>query len=107
AEPIRVYNLEVQGQHVYQVSSLGMLVHNTCPYAGMSNNALNKTISAEQHVLLRELFKGRSGAGLTRSSLDAAAELSRRAVMNPATSTIQVGRHLERLQRIAAAIATL
>ncbi|MCB9938857.1 MAG: hypothetical protein H6823_11480 [Planctomycetaceae bacterium] len=30
AEPIRVYNLEVQGQHVYQVSSLGMLVHNSC-----------------------------------------------------------------------------
>jgi hypothetical protein len=31
AEPIRVYNIEVQGQHVYQVSALGMLVHNTCP----------------------------------------------------------------------------
>jgi len=31
AEPIRVYNLEVQGQHVYQVSSLGMLVHNVSP----------------------------------------------------------------------------
>ncbi|MCB9938346.1 MAG: hypothetical protein H6823_08890 [Planctomycetaceae bacterium] len=31
AEPIRVYNLEVQGQHVYQVSSLGMLVHNASP----------------------------------------------------------------------------
>ncbi len=31
AEPIRVYNLEVQGQHVHQVSSLGMLVHNVSP----------------------------------------------------------------------------
>jgi hypothetical protein len=30
AEPIRVYNIEVQGQHVYQVSALGMLVHNAC-----------------------------------------------------------------------------
>jgi hypothetical protein len=31
AEPIRVYNLEIQGQHVYQVSALGMLVHNASP----------------------------------------------------------------------------
>ena len=26
-----VYNIEVQGEHVYRVSSLGILVHNNCP----------------------------------------------------------------------------
>lgn len=30
-EPIQVYNLEIHGQHVYQVSSLGVLVHNAGP----------------------------------------------------------------------------
>ena len=26
-----VYNIEVHGEHVYQVGELGVLVHNTCP----------------------------------------------------------------------------
>jgi hypothetical protein len=29
--PEAVYNLEVHGEHVYQVTSLGVLVHNACP----------------------------------------------------------------------------
>jgi hypothetical protein len=29
--PEAVYNLEVHGEHVYQVTSLGVLVHNRCP----------------------------------------------------------------------------
>ena len=106
AEPIRVYNLEVQGQHVYQVSKLGMLVHNTS-FAGMTNNAVNKTISAQQHVLLRQLFKGQSGSGLTRESLEAAAELSRRALANTATSAAQRQLHLTRLQQVTTALKTL
>jgi hypothetical protein len=32
----RVYNLTVEGEHVYKVSSLGVLVHNMCPPAGGS-----------------------------------------------------------------------
>jgi len=30
-KPQTVYNLEVQGQHVFRVTSNGLLVHNTCP----------------------------------------------------------------------------
>ena len=30
-KPQTVYNLEVQGQHVFRVTSNGLLVHNDCP----------------------------------------------------------------------------
>jgi|GEM_PF-4251861 len=52
AEPIRVYNLEIQGQHVYQVSSLGMLMHNASPFGGDGANALTR-IEHELAVLNR------------------------------------------------------
>jgi len=31
-----VYNIEVHGEHVYQVGELGVLVHNTCPVGGIA-----------------------------------------------------------------------
>jgi pretoxin HINT domain-containing protein len=41
-EPIQVYNLEVEGQHVYQVSAAGVLVHNSGP-AGCAPQVTGKT----------------------------------------------------------------
>jgi len=76
-------------------------------FAGVSSNALNKTISPAQHVLLRELFKGRKVPGLARDSLEAAAEISRRALANSATSAAQRLKHLERLEQIAQALKHL
>jgi len=32
-----VYNIEVHGEHVYQVGELGLVVHNTCPVKGLGN----------------------------------------------------------------------
>jgi hypothetical protein len=29
---VPVYNIEVHGEHVYQVGQLGLLVHNSCPH---------------------------------------------------------------------------
>jgi hypothetical protein len=76
-------------------------------FAGITSNALNKTISPTQHVLLRELFKGRKVTGLARESLEAAAEISRRAFANSATSAAQRLTHLERLEQIAQALKNL
>jgi hypothetical protein len=33
---VSVYNIEVHGEHVYQVGELGLLVHNTCPTTPVS-----------------------------------------------------------------------
>jgi hypothetical protein len=76
-------------------------------FAGMSNNALNKTINPHQHALLRQLFRGANASGLTRKSLEAAAELSRRALANPATSAAQRHLHLRRLEQISHALRNL
>jgi hypothetical protein len=32
-----VYNIEVHGEHVYQVGELGLVVHNTCPVGGIAS----------------------------------------------------------------------
>ena len=34
---VPVYNIEVYGEHVYQVGELGLLVHNTCPIGGLDD----------------------------------------------------------------------
>jgi hypothetical protein len=34
---VPVYNIEVHGEHVYQVGELGLLVHNTCPIGGLED----------------------------------------------------------------------
>jgi hypothetical protein len=120
-----VYNFEVHTEHVYEIGQLGVLVHNGggagCPigkaprglldapmkFRKLSNNALNKTINGDQHVLLRNLFKNEGAAGLTRESLDAAQELSRRAILNTATSPAQKLVHQERLRQILEALGNL
>jgi hypothetical protein len=110
----KVYNFAVEPAHNYAVGHAGILVHNNCAaggnagrFAGLSNNALNKTINAEQHVLLRQLFKGQNPAGLARETLEAAAELSRRALANSVTSAAQREVHLLRLQQIEQLLSNL
>ena len=69
AEPAPVYNLEVQGTHVYQVAASGVLVHNACPlgegiyqftsysgktYVGQTGNFAGRI---EQHLASKKLLK--------------------------------------------------
>jgi hypothetical protein len=44
-----VYNIEVHGEHVYQVGELGVVVHNTC---------IPKVAEPKLGKLVRDLFKG-------------------------------------------------
>ena len=76
-------------------------------FRGLTNNALNKSISAEQHVLLRKLFNNEAVKGLTRESIEAASELSRRAILNSATPADQIAIHMERLRQLAEALGRL
>ena len=48
-----VYNIEVHGEHVYQVGELGVVVHNTCPIKGPNLRILNP------HFTPASLFVGR------------------------------------------------
>jgi hypothetical protein len=110
-EGIRVFNLRVENSHTYFVEQLGssklpILVHNA-DYSGLSNNALNKTINAAQHDLLRQLFKNQNVIGLTRETMEAAAELSRRALTNSATSAAQRVLHTKRLAQLNQAMSNL
>jgi hypothetical protein len=41
-----VYNIEVHGEHVYQVGELGLVVHNTCPVGFESFNALKRALGS-------------------------------------------------------------
>ena len=56
----RVYNMTVEGEHVYRVSAAGVLVHNTCPNQGptgpgQGSNALDQLDSiAEAQKRIRE-----------------------------------------------------
>ncbi|RCS42324.1 hypothetical protein DTL42_19280 [Bremerella cremea] len=46
----RVYNMTVEGEHVYRVSTLGALVHNTCPPgdgADVPNDGLGKLVKVD------------------------------------------------------------
>jgi RHS repeat-associated protein len=86
------------------------MLPNACPlnkFSGMTSNALNKTISAQQHVLLRQLFNGGNAVGLSPETLEAAAELSRRALGDVATTAAQRAKHLRRLAQIAQALNEL
>jgi RHS repeat-associated protein len=85
----------------------GGMLNAPARFRGLSNGAVNQTISAEQQVLLRRLFNGGSGTGLTRGSLEAAREISRRALLNSATSPTHILRHRDRLQQIADALGLL
>ena len=136
----RVYNMTVQGEHLYRVAECGVLVHNQygdeatnivseigiagsgrkinvgapkgllnapAKFRGLSNGALNRTIDGPQHALLRKLFDNKAAAGLTRESLEAASELSRRAILNSATSPAQKLVHQGRLRQLADALGKL
>jgi len=83
AEPIRVYNLEVQGQHVYQVSSLGMLVHNVSP-SGFGANALDDVGNAVYRANRQRLS----------ASID---RLTREALENQTTNPARSQQALEQL----------
>jgi hypothetical protein len=52
--PQTVYNLEVQGQHVFRVTSNGLLVHNTCPprRGALSNMEARQWYLAEEAKIL-------------------------------------------------------
>ncbi len=71
--PERVYNLEVQGEHVYEVSGVGVLVHNECalqPYGGPGGG---------HHVFAKEAFDGLKGFD-KNATLYISEEMKRRGV---------------------------
>jgi hypothetical protein len=62
----RVYNLEVHGGHVYEVTSAGVLVHNTCPVVGKYK--LTKTVAGHlTDVVKKGKFKGELARPYLRS----------------------------------------
>lgn len=98
-EPIRVYNLEVQGQHVYQVSKLGILVHNTSPLGDGSSlpsravDELSK-LNKMKRIVNREL---------QRSDIDDATRLVREQDM--ATINARIAEAAELMRKIITAPA--
>jgi hypothetical protein len=59
-----VYNIEVYGEHVYQVGELGLVVHNTCEGTIGTYNQLRRAIKGsglEAHHLIEKRFKGLFG----------------------------------------------
>jgi hypothetical protein len=59
-----VYNIEVHGEHVYQVGELGLVVHNTCEGTIGTYNQLRRAIKGsglEAHHLIEKRFKGLFG----------------------------------------------
>ena len=75
-DAVPVYNLEVHGEHVYQVTNSGILVHNTCPNADKlyqlvaPNNAFPKDIPTKSTNNWSGLFKSEGEArNLARTKL--------------------------------------
>ncbi|MDA1054568.1 MAG: polymorphic toxin-type HINT domain-containing protein [Planctomycetota bacterium] len=95
AEPIRVYNLEVQGQHVYQVSSLGMLVHNVSP--GLGDGASLPSTAADELAKLNKM-KQIVHRELQRSDIDDVVRLIREQDM--ATVNARIGAAAEQMRKI-------
>lgn len=66
-----VYNLEVHGEHVYQVTAAGVLVHNNCPnLSGMSR--------ADAHIAIRNAgynYHGTTAGGYVRYRHPSGAEI--------------------------------
>jgi hypothetical protein len=66
--PQQVYNLEINGEHVYQVETTGLLVHNQChhlvsKYGNLSRPAAAKAI-ADSKKILKDAGKSVEGKGL-------------------------------------------
>lgn len=54
---VAVYNIEVLGEHVYQVGALGAMVHNSyAEFAEQYYNIHNRTMNAIDHTWLRHRF---------------------------------------------------
>lgn len=53
--PYTVYNLEVDGEHVYRVGEDGVLVHNAC--SGTSGNSVFTSIGMARHALHARVWK--------------------------------------------------
>lgn len=73
----------------------------------MTNNAVNKSVDGAQHVLLRRVFAGGSAEGLKRETLEAALELSRRAVLNTGTPPSQIVVHQHRISILVQALQNM
>ena len=117
AQTQNVYNIEVQGEHVYEVTELGILVHNTndlCKQIEEIQDALlkdptNKDLLKKQADLKKHLddLAPKSSTSVYRS-VDAAGNvtyvgitnhLARRAAEHLRTKGIQIERLLGRLSR--------
>lgn len=60
-----VFNLEVDGQHVYHVAASGLLVHNSCDWQGSAIGAMSPThIFSDKHVA-----NGIDSLGTTRTAI--------------------------------------
>jgi hypothetical protein len=66
-KPQTVYNLEVQGQHVFRVTSNGLLVHNDCPTrTGYGAFEWGKAPKNKIDELIDEMLAGRQRIGVRR-----------------------------------------
>jgi hypothetical protein len=91
-----VFNLEVDGQHVYHVASSGLLVHNACPIS--MDDALDRAHNfMEPGVPIRSV-DGSTGVQFVQNYVDAAGNAITKRVgfdINPATSHVKsLGPHL-------------
>ncbi|MFN7843074.1 MAG: polymorphic toxin-type HINT domain-containing protein [Pirellula sp.] len=109
-----VYNIEVHGEHVYQVGELGLLVHNTCPttpVSGLGNigshlpiasgDALNhgiKWLGAGYNEIAPDVF--RSADGLRQFRMTAADLLGSHGKVGPHV-------HIEALDKFGKVIENL
>jgi hypothetical protein len=69
-----VYNIEVHGEHVYQVGELGVVVHNTYPTTGQIHHAISTKIARalENHPVIAGMFSKRDPTFVTQA-IDGAA----------------------------------
>ena len=59
--PQTVYNLEVQGQHVFRVTSNGLLVHNMCAPRGVITGKLSREASDVFRTQARDIWQATTG----------------------------------------------
>jgi hypothetical protein len=69
-----VYNIEVHGEHVYQVGVLGLVVHNTYPTTGQIHHAISTKIARAlgNHPVMAGMFSKRDPRFITQA-IDGAA----------------------------------
>jgi len=69
-----VYNIEVHGEHVYQVGELGVVVHNACPTTGQIHHAISTKIARAlgNHPVMAGMFSKRDPRFITQAINNAA-----------------------------------